>query len=213
MGETCLLVLAGMPPSDALITWRMEEADHSIAVDGGFLSFRHAGLVPDTLIGDMDSLSDEEHPGSEFPQLKVVHLHDQDTTDFEKALHWIKHNTKTKNLIILGGLGKRTDHLMTNLLVASVADQSLEITFDNDQEWMRRVTPSCPLTLHGRKGATVSIVPICESSGVTTKGLQWELDCETIGGSRIVGQSNRCESDSVEIHCSTGTFFVFLEKG
>ena len=100
MGETCLLVLAGMPPSDALITWRMEEADHSIAVDGGFLSFRHAGLVPDTLIGDLDSLSDEEHPGSEFPQLKVVHLHDQDTTDFEKALHWIKHNTKTKNLII-----------------------------------------------------------------------------------------------------------------
>ena len=37
MGETCLLVLAGMPPSDALITWRMEEADHSIAVDGGFV--------------------------------------------------------------------------------------------------------------------------------------------------------------------------------
>jgi thiamine pyrophosphokinase len=161
----------------------------------------------------MDSLSDEEHPGSEFPQLKVVQLDDQDTTDFEKALHWIKHNTKTKNLIILGGLGKRTDHLMTNLLVASVADQSLEITFDDDQEWMRRVTPSCPLTLLGRKGATVSILPICESSGVTTKGLQWELDCETIGGSKIVGQSNICQSDSVEIHCSTGTFFVFLEKG
>ena len=213
MTETCLLVLAGKPPSDTLITCRMEEADHSIAVDGGFLPFKHSGLVPDTLIGDLDSCADDEHPRSEFPQLEVVHLHEQDTTDFEKALHWIKQNTKTKNLIILGGLGKRTDHLMTNLLVASVADQFLEITFDDDQEWIRRVTPSCPLTLQGMKGATVSIVPICESSGVTTKGLQWELDGETIGGSRIVGQSNRCQSDFVEIQCSSGTFFVFLEKG
>jgi thiamine pyrophosphokinase len=182
-------------------------------VDGGYLSFRQAGLVPDTLIGDMDSLSEEEHPGSEFPELKVMHLHEQDSTDFEKALNWIQVNTNIKKLIILGGLGKRTDHLTTNLLVASVADQSLEITFDDDQEWMRRVTPSCPLSLHGRKGANLSILPLCESSGVTTKGLQWELNSENIGGSKIVGQSNRCKSDLVEIKCETGNFFVFLEKG
>jgi thiamine pyrophosphokinase len=191
----------------------MEEADYSIAVDGGYLCFRQAGLVPDTLIGDLDSLSEEEHPGSEFPELKVMHLHEQDSTDFEKALNWIQVNTNIKKLIILGGLGKRTDHLTTNLLVASVADQSLEITFDDDQEWMRRVTPSCPLSLHGRKGANLSILPLCESSGVTTKGLQWELNSENIGGSKIVGQSNRCKSDLVEIKCETGNFFVFLEKG
>jgi thiamine pyrophosphokinase len=213
MGGTCLLVLAGQPPSDELITWRMEEADYSIAVDGGYLCFRQAGLVPDTLIGDLDSLSEEEHPGSEFPELKVMHLHEQDSTDFEKALNWIQVNTNIKKLIILGGLGKRTDHLTTNLLVASVADQSLEITFDDDQEWMRRVTPSCPLSLHGRKGANLSILPLCESSGVTTKGLKWELNSENIGGSKIVGQSNRCKSDLVEIKCETGNFFVFLEKG
>lgn len=207
------MVLAGQPPSDELITWRMEEADYSIAVDGGYLCFRQAGLVPDTLIGDLDSLSEEEHPGSEFPELKVMHLHEQDSTDFEKALNWIQVNTNIKKLIILGGLGKRTDHLTTNLLVASVADQSLEITFDDDQEWMRRVTPSCPLSLHGRKGANLSILPLCESSGVTTKGLQWELNSENIGGSKIVGQSNRCKSDLVEIKCETGNFFVFLEKG
>jgi thiamine pyrophosphokinase len=213
MGGTCLLVLAGQPPSDELITWRMEEADYSIAVDGGYLCFRQAGLVPDTLIGDLDSLSEEEHPGSEFPELKVMHLHEQDSTDFEKALNWIQVNTNIKKLIILGGLGKRTDHLTTNLLVASVANQSLEITFDDDQEWMRRVTPSCPLSLHGRKGANLSILPLCESSGVTTKGLKWELNSENIGGSKIVGQSNRCKSDLVEIKCETGNFFVFLEKG
>lgn len=122
-------------------------------------------------------------------------------------------NTNLKKLIILGGLGKRTDHLITNLLVASVADESLHITFDDDCEWIQRVTPSCPLQLNGRKGSNLSILPIRESMGVRTKGLKWELDGEIIGGSRIIGQSNLCLSDSVEISCTSGSFYVFLEKG
>ena len=68
-----MLVLAGKPPSTELITWRMEEADYSVAVDGGFLSFREAGLLPDVLIGDLDSLSDEGTFDSEFPELEIVH--------------------------------------------------------------------------------------------------------------------------------------------
>ena len=75
------------------------------------------------------------------------------------------------------------------------------------------MTPFCPLCLNGRKGSNLSILPIRESIGVQTKGLKWELVGETIGGSRIIGQSNSCLSDSVEISCASGSFYVFLEKG
>lgn len=208
-----MIVLAGNPPSDDLLMWRMEDADYSIAVDGGFLSFRHIDKIPDLLIGDFDSLPDYDQIEGRFPNLDIQRLNEQDTTDFEKALRWISGNLKIKNLVILGGLGKRTDHLITNLLIASVADQSLVITFDDDTEWMRRVTPDCPLILHGRKGANLSILPVDESGGVTTQGLKWELEGERIGGGRIIGQSNECISDKVEIHCDSGSLFVFLEKG
>ena len=60
MEETILMVLAGTSPSIELLSWRMEEADYSIAVDGGFLSFRQADLLPNLLIGDLDSLSETE---------------------------------------------------------------------------------------------------------------------------------------------------------
>jgi thiamine pyrophosphokinase len=169
--------------------------------------------VPDIILGDLDSLPESENTMSEFPHVKLVHMKEQDTTDFEKALLWVKKNTNLKKLIILGGLGKRTDHLVTNLLVASVIDESLQITFDDDCEWIQRVTPFCPLRLNGRKGSNLSILPIRESIGVQTKGLKWELVGETIGGSRIIGQSNSCLSDSVEISCASGSFYVFLEKG
>jgi thiamine pyrophosphokinase len=215
MSDTCLLVLAGNPPSEELLSWRVEEARVSIAVDGGILPFINASLdlVPDIILGDLDSLPESENTMSEFPHVKLVHMKEQDTTDFEKALFWVKKNTNLKKLIILGGLGKRTDHLVTNLLVASVIDESLQITFDDDCEWIQRVTPFCPLRLNGRKGSNLSILPIRESIGVQTKGLKWELVGETIGGSRIIGQSNSCLSDSVEISCASGSFYVFLEKG
>ena len=54
-GERTLLVLGGSPPSDELLSWRYEEADHVVAVDSGFLAIQHAGLDPEVLIGDMDS--------------------------------------------------------------------------------------------------------------------------------------------------------------
>ena len=53
--QKILLVLGGDPPSEDLLRWRIEESDLSVAVDSGWLAFRHAGLIPDILIGDMDS--------------------------------------------------------------------------------------------------------------------------------------------------------------
>ena len=207
-----MLVLAGDPPSDDLLLWRMEEADVSIAVDSGFLSFQKVKKIPDVLIGDLDSLPDSDLVGSEFPDLQVLRLMDQDTTDFEKAINWIVQKTKIKKLIVLGGLGKRTDHLITNLLLASVADEALQITFDDNHEWIRRVTPECPFSVKGRKGSILSILPLRECTGVETKGLKWDLQREQIGGDKIIGQSNECLSDSVRISCESGSFFVFLEK-
>ncbi len=211
-GDTSLLVLAGNPPSDDLLLWRMEEADLSIAVDSGFLSFQKVEKLPDVLIGDLDSLPESGLVESKFPELQVVRLMDQDTTDFEKAINWIRKNSKTKNLVVLGALGKRTDHLITNLLLASVADEALQITFDDNHEWIFRVTPKCPLSIKGRRGAVLSILPLRESTGVQTEGLRWDLRSEKIGGDKIIGQSNVCLSDSVSISCESGSVFVFLEK-
>ena len=37
MKKTCLMVLAGVPPSEDLLVWRIEDSDYRIAVDGGFI--------------------------------------------------------------------------------------------------------------------------------------------------------------------------------
>lgn len=212
MVNTSLLILGGNPPSEDLLFYRVEDADHKIAADGGLIAFLNAGECPDVLVGDFDSVHDINELDKKYPSLQVVRKDEQETTDFQKALVWITENTQSSRIVILGALGKRTDHLITNILIASNVDECIEITIDDDMEWMRRVTPSCPLSLKGRSGDLLSILAIKECFGVNTNGLKWDLTEARIGPERIIGQSNQCRSDVVEIKCKEGAFWVFLEK-
>ena len=62
-----LLVLGGEPPDEDSLLWRVEDADISIAVDAGWLVFRHAQILPNLLIGDLDSWGGE-NKSDEIPK-------------------------------------------------------------------------------------------------------------------------------------------------
>ena len=209
--ETTLFVLGGSPPSDELLAWRYEEADHRVAVDSGFLAFRNADLKPDVLIGDMDScgLDKSREP---VASLRIIKLSDQDTTDFEKALEWIGKETRTGKLVILGGLGGRSDHFLSNLLTACCQEPAFEITFDDEKEWVRRVTGQTPLRLVGRNRAHVSLLPLSPCSNVSTTGLKWNLEEQDLSHHEGSSQSNLAVSDLVTVSCSSGNLFVILQK-
>jgi len=209
--ETTLFVLGGSPPSDELLAWRYEEADHRVAVDSGFLAFRNAELKPDVLIGDMDSCGLDESREPEA-SLRKIKLSDQDTTDFEKALEWVGKETRTGKLVILGGLGGRSDHFLSNLLTACRQEPAFEITFDDEKEWVRRVTGQAPLRLVGRNRTHVSLLPLTPCSKVSTTGLKWNLEEQDLSHYEGSSQSNLAVSDLVTVSCSSGNLFVILQK-
>lgn len=210
-GGRTLLVLGGSPPSKELLAWRFEEADHTVAVDSGILAFRHAGLEPELLIGDMDSCGFDE-TFMERSSPRVLHSSDQETTDFQKALNWVSEETETAELVILGGLGKRSDHFLSNLMTSCAFDQAVGITFDGNEEWIRRVTSETPLRLAGRNGADLSLLPLIACEGVESSGLKWNLQGDDLRIGGKTSQSNEAVSDLVTVSCESGNLFVFLQK-
>ena len=72
--STVLLTLAGHAPSVELLQWRAEEAELSVAVDGGWLAHRHAGMEPDVILGDFDSCGDLSEIEKVFPRSALHHL-------------------------------------------------------------------------------------------------------------------------------------------
>ena len=210
--EKTLIVLAGRPPSNDLLNWRHEESDTVIAVDGAWGFFQQVGLFPDLLIGDFDSCGEIDQIILENPDLNVMCANDQENTDFEKAIYWTEENTETSNLVVLGGLGNRSDHFITNLLLGCRMNPNWCVTFDDSGEWIRRVTPSTPLCLLGRSGAVLSLLPMTPCTGVSSSGLKWNLRDEQLSITQKLGQSNVCESDRVEVSCESGNLFVFVPK-
>ena len=211
MGKT-LLVLNGKAPTEGLLRWRFEESDTIVAVDGGWDVLRSSGLLPDALIGDLDSCEALDQIREDFPELEIGRIMDPDTTDFEKAIKWVETHTQTTELIILGGVGKRSDHFLSNLLISLRMNPAWSVVFDDDSEWISRVSPSSSLLLGGRKGTTLSILPLVPCDGVCSRGLKWELTNESLRPDSKFSQSNLCTSDEVEISCEGGKLFVILSK-
>lgn len=210
--STVLITLAGHAPSAELLQWRAEEAEISIAVDGGWLAHRHAGVEPNIILGDLDSCGDLQEIETIFPRSVIERVSDQNLTDFEKALDWLENRGLPGQLVVLGGLGKRTDHCLSNLMIAARVDPSVEIIFDDSHEWARRITPACPLFLSGRASAPISLIPIGEVGDVVSSGLQWELSGADFAWDRMISQSNRCSSDEVKVSCQSGVLYAFVSK-
>ena len=210
--STVLLTLAGHAPSDELLQWRSEEAELTVAVDGGWLVHRSAELEPDVILGDFDSCGELSEIEKIFPRSALHHLSDQNHTDFEKALDWIKQMGQPKKLVILGGLGKRMDHTLSNLIIAGRVDSKIEVIFDDVHEYVSRITPETPLNVRGRSGANLSILPLGECEGVQSSGLEWELENLSFSWDRMISQSNRCATDEVKVSCQSGVLYGFVPK-
>ena len=79
-----------------------------VGADGGGNTIGAAGLLPEAILGDLDSL--EDRAGWE-ERTRVIHIPEQITTDFQKALY----STTAPVTLALGMTGKRLDHTLAAL--------------------------------------------------------------------------------------------------
>ena len=83
--------------------------DFIIAADGGWLACRKAGITPDLLLGDFDSLSTRP----DFPNILRVPV-EKDDTDTMLAVKTGLERGETEFHIYGGMGGRRTDHTIAN---------------------------------------------------------------------------------------------------
>ena len=201
-----LIVLGGLPPSTTLAGKLASTADRIIAADSGYDHCRQCGLHPDVVTGDFDSISVR----LEEITAMVDPAPEQNATDFEKALRHVPPGEST--LCILGGTGLRSDHFLTNLLIASGRPEAENIQFHDAAQVIHRVTPLCPLSIDTHPGSVISLIPFTHPQGVTTRGLRWNLDNTDMGPPALLGQSNQAQEDRIVITLRSGRLFVVVNR-
>jgi len=161
-------------------------------------------LLPDLLVGDLDSLSQEDNLALDQPGVKRnLYPADKDQTDLDLALQAAL-KKGYRHIRIVAALGRRLDMTLSNLaLLVRPSLLKLDIRLDDGLDEVFFVTNKA--SIEGATGETVSLLAWGETiARVTTTGLRWALKDEPLHPSETRGISNFMLSDHAEIAVSRG---------
>ncbi len=201
-----------------------------IAVDSGLIYVQEAGVVPDVILGDFDSLG-------YVPEGALVHPAIKDKSDLELALDYALEQGAT-DIVVYGCLGGRMDHTLAALQnLASVAERGVRVravdvsSGDKGSANERRpravilepVSGPRRLTLEVDKGLQAEVIPDLGAPtygsvsvfaatdrvhGVREQGMYYSLSGVTLTNRTSLGLSNELVARSGCIEIEDGTLFV-----
>lgn len=180
------------------IKGKINNSDFIICADGGYNHAKVMGITPNVLIGDFDSAKNYESVKDriEYPTRK-------DFTDGELAVKYaVEHGYE--DIVLIAMTGNRLDHTMADIMLLLECKNGVVID-DNNEIYLLKDSVS----VKGSKGQTISIIPLgCDAIGVSTKGLEYPLNNETLylGSSR--GISNVMIEEKCEINITNGMALV-----
>ena len=110
--KNALIVRNGNPPPKRLLCQLWEKTTYHVAADGGANLLVNTKYIPDTVIGDFDSL--ESKTREKMPNTKFLHIPEQDTNDADKS---VRHCLKLgyKEIHMLSADGGRQDQFLSGL--------------------------------------------------------------------------------------------------
>lgn len=158
-------------------------APRCVAADGGAAHALAAGIQPEAVIGDMDSLDPVSR--SRIPPGRLHEIAEQETTDFDKALRAIA----APLVLGMGFLDGRVDHALGALNVLSRYPHRACVLIGR-QNALAHLPPDLALPL--APGTPVSLFPMRAVSGVS-QGLRWPIDGLRFAPDGQSGTSNRAE--------------------
>jgi thiamine pyrophosphokinase len=205
------IIIAGgrSHPNENWQTWA-REGDLIVGADGGAAQALAHGLSPDVVIGDMDSLPAAararlEEGGARF----VVHPRAKDETDLELALTYTVAQG-AREIIILGALGGRLDHTVANVLLLALPQlEGVGVRIVEGDEETLLLRGGETTALNGQVGDLVSLLPLGgDVRGVTTSGLAWALQGDTLRFGRSRGVSNEMIAPVARVKVEDGCLLV-----
>lgn len=173
---TTVILANGEFPSSERTFGLMKQADRLVCCDGAAARLLDAGIVPDLIVGDMDSLS----PALQERYSAIIRtVSEQETNDLTKAFKAAL-ETRPEAIHILGATGRREDHTLGN--VSLLADYAAELAGSGCSIDMvtesgvfyafcdSEVSFSCPV------GLEVSIFAFDNSLRIVSEGLLYPTD-------------------------------------
>lgn len=182
-----------------------KSAAYVLAADGGADQALKAGIEPDGVIGDLDSISPaaRTHMGA-----RVWHISTQENTDLEKALLWaVEHHISS--MLLVGFVGNRWDFSIGNILVLAKYARYMDLTMAGPGWQITPLTGSRQFDC--KPGQRVSIIPLSLCRELTLAGLKYPLVRESVEPGTTRTLSNQTTGEQFAVSFTRGCLLVYQE--
>lgn len=210
-----LVCAGGDPPPLAWARPWLAAAGRIVCADSGWRVCRDCGLRPELVIGDLDSLTEEECSELSREGIPVQRFPvDKDQSDLQLALETLALSYQGE-VDVVAALGGRLDHLLFN--VCSVLEAALQLGLQprlvSHDTLVVPLRASQSIALHELTGCTASLLPLsAKLEGLTLQGFRYPLQGESLTRSATRGLSNVVESATARLQLEKGEGLLILTR-
>ena len=177
--KTIAIVCNGSFPRKEYPLYLLRSADVIVCCDGALQALEKRGIVPDVVIGDMDSVCGRAL--KRFPG-QVVRIEEQETNDLAKAFRYVMEQYADIAFIhILAATGLREDHTLGNLGLLMEFERTYHLSergigVDLVSDYTTALALCDSTTLDVGEGRPVSLFTPDPTLQIRSEGLQWSTD-------------------------------------
>ena len=206
--KKCIILANGQAPTKNVFRY-LDSKGYStlICADGGANSSAKLNLIPDYIIGDLDSINPDVYDYY-FDRSKIIHIKRQNDTDVEKCLKYaLKKNYR--DVFLLGATGDRLDHSFCNIGIVMKYFNILKIQIIHQKSLLSAYSGSCVLKTVPNE--IISIYGVDNKTRVTSYGLKYELKNTTLPFGVKESTSNEALGEEVRLGIRGGIMLVIRD--
>lgn len=213
--KRCIIVGAG----DLTISEiPVKEEDYVIAADGGYSYCKLLGITPDLILGDFDSIGEEE--AAEIAEIlkededRVIVLPvEKDETDMLAAIH-AGLEQGCQEFLIYGGQGGRLEHTIANIQCLNYLKDCGAVGYLMDGTGMILAAKNETVNFKPQTEGYLSLFSMGDKAeGVTIRNMKYLLNAATITNTFPIGISNEFIGEAASVTVENGTLVIILSWG
>ena len=183
----------------------IKNSDILICADGGANLAKKLELIPNYIIGDLDSIKKSVYRYyKDLGKTEIIEDTNQDKTDLELAIS-LAETLNPSELKIFGAVGDRIDHTLANIYCLDKINPEIKSTIFNGKTTIELIKQDKDII--GNKKDILSVIPISDVHNLNYDGLKWNVkNLNTKSG--WFGLSNKFEKNKANISFSKGKILV-----
>jgi thiamine pyrophosphokinase len=195
-----VLICGSAEISKEKLEFASRNSDVIVAADGGYDRLHAAGIIPDIILGDMDSIA-------ELPEniKNIRYPIEKDLSDLEICLEYVAKNYSDCEKIVIAGVVSETrlDHTFSNVLIAAEYGKNISIICEHSR--LEVINTPGQYSFKAPRGSKVSIISL-KAGKIYSEGLKFKVVEELSSPSH--GISNEVVGSNYSVIVKSGSHLL-----